>query len=166
MSTPRRFALLVTVAITTLVLAVALHWPMSRLGDLALGICSLPRSPNAAVGMSVPFDTRFYAGGGEAISPFYRLDFDGRYWSPVGGIPDAGHASTIGLVSRDDLVVSTDRGEADHFEPSDVTITCAFTLRMTPGEVIAWLASGAVGLLLLVVTWVLTRPQRAPTLRA
>ena len=154
-----RIPLLALFGVMLVIIGLLVHQQLTDIANLALGYCWRPSSGHLAVGATVPFDSRYFAGGGEAISPFYRLDADGRFWYPAPGQaqwPRLGEANTLTLTSSDALVVRDADGRATRYLPGSST-TCSFNMTITPrGAVLAWTAEVLVAAVAIILAWFLS----------
>jgi hypothetical protein len=160
-----RIPLLTLLAALLLVVGLIAHQQVTDVANLALGYCWRPTSDRLAAGVTVPFDSRYFAGGGEAISPFYRLDVDGRYWYPAPGQtrwPRVGHADTLTLTSTNQLVVRDTDGTLTQYLPDSSWTTCSFTLTSGPrGSTLAWVVEVLAAAAVMIAAWLLFKPTRS-----
>jgi hypothetical protein len=158
-----RIPVLVLLCVMLVIIGLLVHQQLTDFANLALGYCWRPSSGHLAVGSTVPFDSRYFAGGGEAISPFYRLDADGRFWYPAPGQaqwPRLGQANTLTLTSSNELVVRDADGRATRYLPGSAT-TCSFNMTVTPrGAMLAWTAEFLVAAATITLAWFLSRRIR------
>jgi hypothetical protein len=154
-----RIPLLVLFGVMLVVIGLLVHQQLTDVANLALGYCWRPSSAHLAVGATVPFDARYFAGGGEAISPFSRLDADGRFWYPAPGQaqwPHLGQASRLTLTSSNELVVRDADGRATRYLPGSST-TCSFTMTITArGAMLAWTAEVLAAAAAITLAWFLS----------
>jgi len=155
--------LLALFGVMLVIIGLLVHQQLTDIANLALGYCWRPSSGHLAVGATVPFGSRYFAGGGEAISPFSRLDADGRFWYPAPGQaqwPRLGQANTLTVTSSNELVVRDADGRATHYLPGSST-TCSFNMTITPrGAMLAWTAEVLVAAGAVTLAWFLSRRMR------
>jgi len=158
-----RIPLLALFGVMLVISGLLVHQQLTDIANLALGDCWRPSSGHLAVGSTVPFDSRYFAGGGEAISPFYRLDADGRFWYPAPGQaqwPRLGQTNTLTMTSSNELVIRDADRRATRYLPSSST-TCSINLTITPrGAMLAWTAEVLVAAAAITFAWFLSRRIR------